>query len=138
MPATRVLSNSHQVEEFIYLDVHQSLLILLKAHEIRTDDTGYDWPYLPSVKTLCAHCIDSSRPIEKNSITILSNAHLCDQNGNVPESIKNIVLSFIRIEKGGENKKNRIIITVPPLNHRGPADPNSWELEVDLGEISQF
>lgn len=142
MPATRMLSNGHQVEELLYISVCKLLLVLFGKHEMRTDDVNSDWPNVPIIRALWIHCSDSSRPMNKTAIKTLSDAHLCNLDGYVPESIRNIILSITAVRKndwgGADYNKNRVYMTVPQIYQFGPADPAGYQLEVDLGEVPEF
>ncbi len=142
MPATRVLSNGHEVEELLYVAVRNSLLYLLESHEMRTDDINVDWPNVPVVKAFWIQCVDSSRKMSEASIKVLSKACLCNSNGYIPESIRNIVLSITLVKKndwgGNDYGKEKVYISIPPLYPAGPADPASHYTEIDLGDAPQF
>ena len=144
MPATRVLSNGHEVEELLYVAVRKSLLYLLTSHEMRTDDINVDWPNVPVVRALWIQCVDSGRKrkMDEASIRILSNACLCNSNGYIPENIRNIVLSITVVRKnnwgGNDHDKERVYMSIPPLYTAGPADPAGHDTEIDLGDAPQF
>ena len=132
MPAIRVLSNGHEVEDILYEEVCFILRDVAGENIMRTDEINRDWIGKQALRELWLKCTYSNYSVDKDSAQLLSKFRLCNSNGFVSENIGNIIMSLTKIENGN------IIMELPSFSPLTPGKPILAQITLNLGSAPKF